>query len=435
MSQLNLIKKIVKKIIQFPISTVGFISKDATMLLRKKKYMYLSLLLPLLIGIIYIFILTGSESNIELTICDLDETDVTKGALNTLTDFKTNRLEIDKTYDICVERITKDIKSKKSLFGILIPHGFTERLENLEQSKIEVYYDNSDPSVSSIAEWKIDVALEPFETEITKQFSKVIKDKSSEAKQGTELTIDFFETVNVKELNKFADTKTMKNLEKANQELETLSTMNSYFLANPIPTEKHGIYSQFKMLEIGIAPLFSILCMFIVLMLTSTSVIQDRKNNLIKRIRASNSTISSYILGKLIFFTMIVLIQFAAIMAIFFMFGAKFSITFTSLILAILFISLTDTLIGIIIGFISDNEGVAVLISLIITLPLLFMSGMFYPVEIMPKIMGIIARSLPLHTQITMMKEAMLFGGEIVMNKFIVPLVLFIISVFLINKK
>jgi len=96
------------------------------------------------------------------------------------------------------------------------------------------------------------------------------------------------------------------------------------------------------------------------------------------------------------------------------------------LIEALVFISTVNALIGLLIGLISDSEGVAVLISLIITLPLLFLSGMFYPLELMPKIVQWISQLIPLGLETSMLKQALLFGGVISNYYFLIPLGLFL---------
>ena len=78
--------------------------------------------------------------------------------------------------------------------------------------------------------------------------------------------------------------------------------------------------------------------------------------------------------------------------------------------IALLLISFTGTIIGMLIGLLSDNEGIAVLFALILALPLMFLSGMFFPVEFMPGFVQALAWVLPLNTHIIIMKEVLLFG-------------------------
>jgi len=89
----------------------------------------------------------------------------------------------------------------------------------------------------------------------------------------------------------------------------------------------------------------------------------------------------------------------------------------------------------VLIGLISDSEGVAVLFSLIITLPLLLLSGMFYPIEFMPKIMQFFAKIMPLDAEVLMIKKALIFGGTMNNFYFIAPLVLAIICLWFLRKK
>ena len=184
----------------------------------------------------------------------------------------------------------------------------------------------------------------------------------------------------------------------------------------------------------GIEPLFAVLNLFLILMLCSTGVIYDRKTHLFSRIRVSNSSFATYILSKAVFFTGVSVVQFAVLFLLFSAFGSGYDLSLMLLVKALLFISLVNTFAGVLIGLMSDSEGVAVLISLIITLPLLFLSGMFYPVDLMPFFIRMISEVMLLNAEILMMKQALLFGGTIAMEYFIIPALMFVISLYFIGK-
>jgi ABC-2 type transport system permease protein len=418
----ELFKKIINLIILFPINVIAFIEKDIKLISRKRKYLYISILLPLILGSIYIISLESSSNNIDVIVCDLDNTYLTNEAINSLNDFNV------KIYtNECETQIQEDVKNNKYLFGILIKKGFTNSIENLKQTNVEVYYDNSEPATKALASWRIDSALIPLKHQIIGTVSEDLKEKSSNAKEKSEVVLD---------LIKF--TKIPSNLEKniieVDQELEKLANLDPNFMKNPVVTINKGVHEEYDLINIGLSPLYVILSLFMILMLCSTSIIYDKKIGLFSRIKASNASNLSYIFGKLIFYLIVSLIQLIFLLRIFYLFGANFSINILLLIKAFIYISITNTLIGFLIGLISDNEGAAVLISLIITLPMLFLSGMFYPLQLMPKLIQFFTRLFPVHTEIELLNKALLFGGEINNYLFLIPLGLFIISLYMMRK-
>jgi ABC-2 type transport system permease protein len=420
------LKRMAKKALIVPRSIYGFLMKDYVLLFRKKKHLYLSILLPLIIGLIYIFTLTGSSSRITIMICDYDNTALTQQAVESFRDFT---VTVD-TRENCRERLIANVKTGEYLFGIVIDEGFTRTLDSFRQSNVVVYYDNTDPSITSLASWKIDVALIPFKTNLVTSFTDELKDKSGDARDKTKLALDFLDTLGGRTLGVVE-----KHVRGADAGLARMEAIEPAFVANPIVTVPTGVHKDYKLIEVGIAPLYAVLSLFLLLMLCSTGVIYDRKMRLFARVRSSNSSMVSYMTAKLLFFFTLAVAQFIIILLIFLAFGARYDISFFLLLEALLFITLVNSLIGFLIGLISDSEGVAVLISLIITLPLLFLSGMFYPLDLMPGLIRVLAKIMPLQTEVLMLKQAMLFGGYITNTFFLIPLTLFLICLYLLNKR
>jgi hypothetical protein len=386
--------------VHIPLQFKGFIYKDAILFIKRKKYLYGTLIFPIALGLIYIMILS-SNSSISVMVCDFDNTSITKDAFSDIPTF-----DVDFSSDEnCIEVMKSSIKDNSKLFGIVINEGFSEKIENLQTAELYVYYDNSNPSIANLAQWKIDNALIPLKNELVGNFAKELSQKSKDARMHTSLALEIIENTNLVSIK--------SPIEKADEDLEKLEKLDPHFIVSPIVTRQQGAYDEYSLVEVGAAPLAVILCMFIILMLCSTGVMIDKKTGLIKRIKASNSSMLIYAFAKIAYFTFIAIIQFTIVLLIFILAGASFSISLPLIIKSIIYISLINTLIGMIIGFISDSEGVAVLISLIFSLPMLLLSGMFYPIQIMPKIMQTIVYMLPLERQINMVKEALLFGGEI----------------------
>jgi ABC-type multidrug transport system permease subunit len=386
--------------IYIPLQFKGFIYKDAILFIKRKKYFYGTLIFPIALGLIYIMMLS-STSSIAVMVCDFDNTPITRDAFTNIPTFD---VEVSSDEN-CIEIMKDSIKDNSKLFGVVINEGFSDKIENLQTAELHVYYDNSNPSIASLAQWKIDNALIPLKNELVGNFARELSQKSKDARIHTSLALEIIENSNIQNIK--------TPIKNADDDLKKIEKLDPYFIVSPIVTRQYGAYEEYSLIEVGIAPLTVILCMFIILMLCSTGVMIDKKTGLIKRIKASNSSMLVYAFAKIAYFTFIATIQFIIVLLIFMLAGASFSISIPLIIKSIIYISLINTLIGMIIGFISDSEGVAVLISLIFSLPMLLLSGMFYPVQIMPKIMQAIVYMLPLDRQINMVKEALLFGGEV----------------------
>ncbi|MEM4270840.1 MAG: ABC transporter permease, partial [Candidatus Pacearchaeota archaeon] len=115
--------------------------------------------------------------------------------------------------------------------------------------------------------------------------------------------------------------------------------------------------------------------------------------------------------------------------------GASYSYNIIQIIHLLAFISITNTLIGLIIGIISDNEGIAILFSLVVSLPFMLLSGIFYPVQTMPLLVQYFAKIIPLNYQITYSKSVILFDQSIGFNWLWIALVLVILVYYFITRK
>ena len=421
---MNASKRMFRKISQIPISFWGLFVKEWKVLITRKKYLYLAIALPLILGMIYIFTLNTTIDGISLGVCDFDQTEITSNALNSMSDFSVNILDNNN----CSSNLEDKIRSGEFLFGIIIPKGFSQDLENLQQTNLKVLYDNTDAGTSSMVMWRIDNALAPVQKEIIKIFASQIKEESIQVKEGTDILMDLSESLSISSLinNKLTNTE---------NQINKLANLDPEFVSSPINVEKKGVFETHSPLALGLAPLFVILNLFLVLMLSSTGIISDKKMKMFSRLRASNSSSWTYIISKIVFFFLISLAQFVIIFILFMLFKAAISLNFKTMFIAVLLISLINSLIGFLIGLLSDNEGVALLISLVITLPALFLSGMFFPVKLLPKGLQFLSNILPVQVEMSVLKQATLFNSGFESVLFLIPLGLFIATIYFLNKQ
>jgi len=373
----------------------GYLKKDSMLLYKRKKYLAVFILLPLVIAALFLFALNPSGYNISVGVCDFDNTEVSRGAFSDLNGFDPVPLACEN----CIKNLINEIKAGRLDLGIEIEKGFADNIENLKQSKLNVYYDNTDIAFTNLIAWKVDQSLNPFKRQILDSLNSEVGSGVSSARGGIDLVFDFVDL----------PSEVGDRVSDVDSDLKKVEELDTEFLVNPIWTDKRPIYEAGLKKDAGIVYIFPILAIFIILMLASTSIIYDKNTNFLTRVKASASPVS-YLLAKTLFFTLLVLIQFFVILLLFMAFGGRYAMPVGSLIHLILFVGIINALIGFVIGLIANNEGIAVLFSLMISFPLMMMSGIFFPTQALPGIVRWVSGVLPLSYQISASKAVLLFG-------------------------
>jgi ABC-type multidrug transport system permease subunit len=370
----------------------GYLKKDFMLLYKRKNYLSVFILLPLIIAGLFLFALQPSDYSIDVGVCDSDMGDLSSEALD-LDNF--NPIFLDD--ENCLENLLKGIREGDFPLGIVIHPGFSKNVENLKQSKIDAYYDNTDVSFASLISWKLDNSLKPLKIQIIDELNEELGGKTGTTRSGLNIITDELDF-------DFAD----EEIDDLDNLLQNVEELDTEFLIDPVYVSHNPLYTDEAGEGAGIIFIMPILILFVVLMLASTSIIYDKKSNFIMRVKSS-TTISNYLAAKLVFFIGLVLTQFVIIFLLFMLFGNTYSISL-GLVELIVSIAIVDTLLGFLIGLISENEGIAVLFSLIISFPLMLVSGIFFPTQTLPRLIQWFAGIMPLEFQIGASRAVLLFG-------------------------
>ena len=396
----------------------SYLLKDFLLFVKRKKFLYLTFLLPIIFGGIFIMITTSKDLNINVSICQFDENKNINEIYRNL-DFEITKLEAN---DTCIQNLLAGIKNNSYDLGIVIPQDFTQNLNDLKQTKIKIYHDNTNLAYSNLVSWKIDVLLNPVKYEITNNLNQNFKQEFSKIRP---IINSFKENFN----SNYIDTQ----YELIEKDLIKIENLETNYLTNSINTNSQEIY-DIKKEKILLTYIFPIICMFIVIMLTSVLIIYDRKSNFILRVKL-NSNIALYIFSKIIFFSALTFIQFLIIYILFLFLDVNLTLNFFEALKLILFIGILNSLLGIFIGLISENEGIAILLCLIIVIPQMLLCGLMFPLEIFPNFLKSILQYTPLNIQIDLTKEILLFSNQISLNIFIYLFLVFVIFSYYLNKK
>jgi len=351
-------------------------------------------LLPLVIAGLFLFALQPADYTIDIGVCNDDLGDLSD-SIYRIDNF--NPIILDK--DNCHETLLEGINTGQYPLGIIISAGFSKNIENLKQSKIDIYYDNTDVSFAGLISWKLDSALKPLKTQIIDSLNEELGSKTGATRTGIiligeEIGLDFDEG----------------RLRELDINLRNVEELDTEFLVDPIYVNHNPLYSGEVGKSAGIIFIAPILILFLILMLASTSIIYDKKSNFIMRVKSS-TTVLNYILAKLVFMVLLVLIQFAIILMLFLTFQNQYQFNILGVLELVISIAVIDGLLGLLIGLIADNEGLAVLFSLAISFPLMLISGIFFPTQTLPKLIQWIAGIMPLEFQIQSSKNVLLLGS------------------------
>lgn len=374
----------------------GYLKKDFILLYKRKKYLYTFVLLPILISLIFLLVLNPSDYSIKAAVCNFDSEKISQELFSNLDNFETTILPSEN----CEEFLKSAVQKGNYPLGIIVPEGFSENIGNLKQSRLIVYYDSTDVAFAELIYWKLDSSLAPFERQIVDNLNKEFTSDVAKVRKG----------INI--IKEELPSSISKNLKQTDTDLKNLEEMETEFLVNPIWTDKRSVSEKDRKKDAGLVFVFPILALFITLMLSSTSLIYDKKTNFLVRVKSSTSP-TIFLLAKLLFFTVLVFIQFGIILLLFMAYGTRYSVNLINVLELVFSIALIDTLIGFIIGLISENEGIAVLFSLIISFPLMLISGIFFPVQTLPRAVQFISKILPLNLQIVSAKAVLLFNQNI----------------------
>ncbi len=168
----------------------------------------------------------------------------------------------------------------------------------------------------------------------------------------------------------------------------------------------HGKKSYFEFLAPG---LIALILMFIMLFISSGNIVSERQNGTMARNFLSPTSIALFLFEKTIYLLILAFIQTALMIVLCMILGVSITIT-PSLLLAVLVMSLSFITLGLLIGGLSKTENTALLTSLVIGLPMLFLSGLFFPFEMMPDFIKVIGTNLPLTLSIVNLERMITYN-------------------------
>ncbi len=401
----------------------GMLYKEFKLLIKRKKAPFLILSLPFILLLIYSAgssALSNPSVTINVGVCNQDPEAVEfinslSGNFNTIFFNTTN----------CSDKIKSEVRKGNILIGIVIRKGFVDSLRSGKQASITYYVDDSKQLTASMSSFFLERGFNSYIKGVASSSEEGIRTMASDARKDIDSAVVMLNaTSNIIHMNKgtfgllyplidnYLDS-ALSSLSAYESNLSFMEHLSVDFLTRPVVFRRESVYDNVNSASFNFASVFVIISLFTLLLLSSNSIIFDRKTNYITRIKASRTWLPTYLLSKLAFYWTISFVQFGIVLLLMVFQGAIFNFNLASLFASFSAVVFFNSSLGLLIGALSNNDNEAILFSLTISLPFLFLSGVFFPLDFMPPYIRFLGNVVPVNSEILLLKEASVLAAPL----------------------
>ena len=338
---------------------ISLVRKEFIQILRDPRTLALVLVMPVMQLFLLGYAATNDVRNVPLGVYNQDPGPEARSLLDAYRAADYFSL----AYEVNSERALRDlIDSGKARAGLVIPPDYGERLQGNEQAEVAFILDGSDPTVAA-------TALAAAQTIGQQQATKVLADRLGRRGQASAISPPI-------------DVRT--------QVWYNPDLVSAYFM---IP----GVIAMI---------LFTITTI-----LTATAIVRERERGTIEQLIVTPIRSWELVVGKLLPYVILAFMNTVEIL----LFGAlwfKVPIRGNLLLLGLLSgLFLVSSLgIGLLISTIANTQQEAMLSVMMTLLPSIFLSGFFFPLEAMPKVMQWLSYLMPLRYYLVIIRSLLLKG-------------------------
>jgi ABC-type multidrug transport system permease subunit/predicted nucleic acid-binding Zn-ribbon protein len=197
-------------------------------------------------------------------------------------------------------------------------------------------------------------------------------------------------------------------------------------IASPITLDQIPVFRGRSYLDFLLPGIISIVLMFISFLLASITIVQERSKRTLMRTLMTPISLEGFILEKTACLILIALLQGIILITVAFVFyGAVVPVSqIGELFLVILVYAAAFIGIGMALATFAESENTAMLLTLVLSIPMLFMSGVFFPFETMPELMIQVGNALPITMGIRALESVLIYQGGInALSRYLMPLI------------
>jgi len=381
--------------------------------LRLISFFLMPIFMMILIG--FIFPNQNSLKNIPIGIANQDKKKTGEDLEKTIEDLKlvndTPAFKLKKYSDI--EAIKEGIKKQEISGGIVIPSDFSENISKNKESEITIVEDQINPQISALVTQSLSKLVEGFGKKIgAKNLSEYlisIKKESIECNLKLISQQQQFSQFNLKNKQNLP---TQQNQILPTQQKET-PNFSPLFFVNPIKAKIEGLISgnpsYFEFLAPGI---IAMIVMTAVLTGLAASVSREKEQGTLDGVLIAPISRFAIIIGKALAQAIRGMVQGIIVL---FLAVWLFDVVIYGNVLLIALVLLLGVFsfvgLGILVSAIASEQETATQILFMFQLPMLFLSGVFFPIQQMPKIMQYISKAIPLTYAIQALRKVLILGA------------------------
>ena len=346
----------------------------------------------------FIFPNQNTLKNVPIGIANRSNGSISRTLVSTITNLKLSPDKPDlafeiKTYD-SVEAIKEAIKSQAISGGIDIPADFDQKITATEQAQVTVVQDQSNPQISQMVDQILAQVVTGFSSEVGAQ-----------------------------KINQILTAVPPTN---------PISSISAQSIIAPIQAKIEGIIpgnpNYFEFVAPGI---MAMIVMTAVLTGLAASISREKEQGTLDGILISPINRLAIVLGKALSQAIRGLVQGAIVLLLaFLLFGVTVhgSILLVALLLVLGIFSFIG--LGILVSAIATEQETATQLLFMFQFPMLFLSGVFFPIALMPNLMQKIAHVIPLTYAINAIRKVMVLGAgfSAVRTEFLILLIFGVVT-------
>ncbi|KAB2944239.1 MAG: multidrug ABC transporter permease [Candidatus Methanoperedens nitroreducens] len=210
--------------------------------------------------------------------------------------------------------------------------------------------------------------------------------------------------------------------------LGDVRTKSPAAIAAPIKLESEFVFKNMSYLDFLIPAIVSIVLMFISFLLSSITIVQERTKKTLLRTLLTPLSLEKFIFAKTLTLVLIAMFQGVILVAVAYIsYGALVPPGQLGLLfLVILVYSAAFIGIGMAVATFAESENTAMLSSLVLSIPMLFLCGVFFPFETMPALMVKVGNALPITMGIKALDSVLIYQeGFSALSEYLLPLLLY----------
>jgi len=199
-------------------------------------------------------------------------------------------------------------------------------------------------------------------------------------------------------------------------------------IASPINLDRVPVFRGRSFLDFLMPGIISIVLMFISFLLASITIVQERSKKTLIRTLLTPLSLGMFLFEKTAALIIIAFIQGIIMLIVAFVFYGILIPTdqLAQLFLIILVYAAAFIGIGMALATLAESENTAMLLTLVLSIPMLFLSGVFFPFETMPDLMILLGNALPITMGIRALETVLIYQkGFEAFSVFLVPLLVY----------